>query len=129
MSTDRTWEFAAVVDGLDASLYCGPLQIDALDHPRGTRDDLRGGQHAVGDEVLDHRITDAELARSGLQGQPGAIMVVVGELPTISHVPDMMHAPRLALAGPVSSSMKTTRRRTFFRWETSSLFIRERWLV
>jgi hypothetical protein len=66
LSTNRAWEFAAVVDGLDASLYGGPLQIDALDHPRGTRDALRGGQHAVGDEVLDDGIADAELAGSGL---------------------------------------------------------------
>jgi integron integrase len=43
LSTDRAWEFAAVVDGLDARLYRGPLQIDARDDPRGTRDDLCGG--------------------------------------------------------------------------------------
>ena len=67
LSTDRAWEFAAVVDGLDASLHPGPLQIDALDHPRGTLDDLCGGQHAVGDEMFDDRIADAELARDGLQ--------------------------------------------------------------
>ena len=67
LSTDRAREFAAVVDGLDARLHRGPLQVDALDHPRGTRDDLRGGQHAVGDEVLDDRIADAELARGGPQ--------------------------------------------------------------
>src|SRR2546427_10010919 len=106
LSTDRAWEFAAVVDGLDASLHGGPLQIDARDHPRGTRDDLRGGQHAVGDEVFDDRIADAELARGGLQRQPRSIVAVLGESPTISHVPDMMHAPRLALAGPVPQAIE-----------------------
>ena len=37
------------------------LQINALDHPRRTGDDLRGGQDAVGDEVLDDRVADVEL--------------------------------------------------------------------
>jgi integron integrase len=106
LSTDRAREFAAVVDGLDASLHQGPLQIDALDYPRGTCDDLRGGQHTVGDEVFDDCIADAELARGGLQRQPGAIVVVVGESPTVSHVRDVMHAPRLARTSPVPQTIE-----------------------
>jgi len=94
------------MDGLDASLHGRALQIDARDHPRGTRDDLRGGQYAVGDEVLDHRIADAELARRGLEWKPRTIMVVVGEVPTIAHIPHMMHAPRLPLTGPVSQPIE-----------------------
>ena len=66
------------MDSWDARLHRGPLQVDARDHRRGIRDDLRGGQHAVGDEIFDDRIADAELARGGLQRHPRSIVAIVG---------------------------------------------------
>jgi hypothetical protein len=94
------------MDGLDARLYGWLLQVGALDHPRGVVDDVGGGQHALGDEPFDDRVAHAQLERGRLQREPLARVPVVGELSAMAHIPDMMDAPRLALAGPVPEAVE-----------------------
>jgi hypothetical protein len=77
------------MDSLDARLHLRPLQVGADDHPWCIPHDLRRGQHVIGDQVLDDRVADTELARRRLERHPRAVVPVALEgrraLPACCH--------------------------------------------
>ena len=103
-SVRRSWRPSA--DGFDFRLHGGQVEILAVDDPRRGGDDLRRGQCFLPDQAFDDGVADTQPRGRLLDGEPGIVVAMVGEMVIVPSVLNAVHAPRLATSGPVAESVQ-----------------------
>ena len=73
-------QLAATADGFDFRLDGGQVEILAVDDPRRGGDDLRRGQCLLPDQAFDNGMADTQPGGRLLNGEPGIVVAVVGEM-------------------------------------------------
>ena len=99
-------QLAATADGFDFRLHGGQVEILAVDDPRRGGDDLRRGQGLLPDQAFDDGVADTQPRGRLLNGEPGIVVAMVGEMVIVPSVLHAVHAPRLASSGPVAESVQ-----------------------
>ena len=99
-------QLAATADGFDFRLHGGQVEILAVDDPRRGGDDLRRGQGLLPDQAFDDGVADTQPRGRLLDGEPGIVVAMVGEMVIVPGVLHAVHPPRLATSGPVPESVQ-----------------------